>query len=342
MTCTILFLLLFSYDPRLTGKGIYHNQNMSSKRTILEISKEALRSDHDDEVKPSLNKIASSSKDGPTLALATYNIWFGSTGYEDQRMEAIIDVLRPHKPDIIGFQEVTSPLASIIFPLLESLGYSMIVQPFSSYGCAIASKVDQIIESGYHPFSNSKMDRGIVWALIRHNNRELLFTTSHLESYLSASENGGPEREVQLVEISEFCERCLRERAKVDLAIVTGDLNWDDERPRSNGDNQKLMSLLDETKWLDSYRHVNPKESGYTYDPKVNPMLNSGSVRRRFDRILLHTRELQKVHIHNVDIVGKDAIPGLTYIVPPTRFQGPKHRLVAPSDHFGLVTSISF
>jgi tyrosyl-DNA phosphodiesterase 2 len=342
--CSAIFLL-FPYVNKVSfGHSLLLNRGMSSKRSFLDASKKSFtesKSD-DEDVKPRRKRIAQSPDDIPALALATYNIWFGKTGFENQRMEAIIDALRPHAPNLIGFQEVTASLASIIFPLLESLGYHTIVQPFSSYGCAIACKVDQIIDSGYHPFSNSKMDRGIVWALIRQNNRELLFTTTHLESYLDASDNGGPEREVQLLEIAEFCERCIRERSTVDLAIVTGDLNWDDERPRSVGDNRKLISLLDETKWFDAYRHVNSKETGYTYDPKVNPMLGGGSVRRRFDRILIHSHDLQKVNVSRIDIVGKDALPGLKYVVPPTRFHGPKTRLVAPSDHFGLVSSITF
>lgn len=276
------------------------------------------------------------------LSIATYNIWFGTTGHEDRRMEAIVETLSPYAPDLIGFQEVTLNLAQLLCPLLESLNYHTILQPFGSYGCAIACKVDKVIQSGFYPFANSCMDRGIVWALVEKDGHEILFTTTHLESYIAASSTGGPEREVQLLEMTQFCERCLQERSTVVMAIVTGDLNWDDERARSAGHNRELISLVDGTKWVDTYRQVEPNGSGFTYDQKENPMLGGGKIRRRFDRILVHPRDEDRVRSISSTIVGHEALPGLCYVVPPTRFQGPKTRLVAPSDHFGLVTKLSF
>lgn len=322
---------------------------MSSKRGLDSAKNDdaiALLDGNDDE--PATKRIAQSpdsktqSSGSTDLSVATYNIWFGTTGYEDRRMEAILAALSPHAPTLIGFQEVTLELAKTLCPLLESLDYHTILQPFMSYGCAVACKVDEVIQSGFHPFSNTEMDRGIVWALVREHGREILFTTAHLESYFDASCTGGPEREVQLLEMTEFCERCVRERPTVELAIITGDLNWDDERVRSEGHNRKLISLVDSTKWFDAYRQVEPKSPGFTYDPEENPMLGGGSLRRRFDRILVHPRDGDKVGITSANIVGKEALPGLTYTIPPTRFHGPKTRLVTPSDHFGLVSKLNF
>lgn len=287
------------------------------------------------------SKMDSPRVDGHQLSIATYNIWFGQTGHEEERMEGIVENLAPHAPHLIGLQEVTPHLARLLCPRLESLNYHVILQPFGSYVCGIALKVDHIISSGFYPFPNSRMDRGIVWALVHQNGREILFTTTHLESFLSKEENGGTEREIQLVEMMEFCNRCMRERSTVDLAVITGDLNWDDERPRSIGDNQKLMSLMDSSVWIDAYREVEPTARGYTYDPVENPMLGGGSVRRRLDRILVRKR-LGKVQVDMVEMVGKDAIPDLSYMTPPSRFRKPQQRLVAPSDHFGLVTKLDF
>jgi endonuclease/exonuclease/phosphatase family metal-dependent hydrolase len=278
----------------------------------------------------------------PELSIATYNIWFGTTGHEDRRMEAILENLAPYAPNLIGFQEVTLNLAQLLCPLLESLDYHTILQPFRSYGCAVACKVDKVLQSGFYPFANSQMDRGIVWALVEKDDREILFTTTHLESYIDASSTGGPEREAQLLEMTKFCEQCLQERPTVAMAIVTGDLNWDDERPRSSAHNRELMSLVDGTTWIDTYRKVEPKASGFTYDQKENPMLGGSKIRRRFDRILVRSRDKDMLRVTSSTIVGKEALPGLSYVVPPTRFQGPKTRLVAPSDHFGLVTKLEF
>lgn len=323
---------------------------MSSKRAFASSSKndDVIDLTNDDDEKPALKRRTrsrgSKSKLSATteLSIATYNIWFGTTGHEDERMEAIVETLAPHAPHLIGLQEVTPRLAQMLCPLLESLNYHTILQPFGSYGCGVACKVDKVVQSGYHPFSNSKMDRGIVWALVEKDGREILFTTTHLESYLDSSSTGGPEREAQLVEMTEFCERCLRERSSTDMAIITGDLNWDDERARSEGHNRKLMSLISSSKWIDTYRQVEPTAQGYTYDPKENPMLGGGSLRRRFDRILVQKRGDDKAHVTSVEIVGKEALPGISYVIPPTRFRGPQKRPVAPSDHFGLVTKLEF
>jgi endonuclease/exonuclease/phosphatase family metal-dependent hydrolase len=275
------------------------------------------------------------------LCIATYNIWFGTTGYEEERMEAIIENLAPHTPHLIGIQEVTPHLAQLLCPKLESLNYHTILQPFGSYVCGIALKVDTIISSGFHPFGNSKMGRGIVWALAEQDGREVLFTTTHLESFLGEENNGCSEREVQLEEMVEFCNRCMRERSTLDLAVISGDLNWDDERPRSQGHNRPLMSLLDSTKWTDTYRELEPTGRGYTYDPVENPMLGGDNIRRRFDRILVQKR-VGKAEVDTVEMVGTEAIPGISYMTPRTRFRKPQRRLVAPSDHFGLVAKLTF
>ncbi len=343
-------LLYLSFDLWKRGP-LTLSSRMSLKRG-LDSSKNddsvGFQGENDSVGDPALKRIAQSpnSRTQPSIlteiSVATYNIWFGTTGHEDRRMEAILDALSPHEPNLIGFQEVTTSLAQTLCPLLESLNYHTILQPFMSYGCAVACKVDKVVQSGFHPFSNSEMDRGIVWALVHMNGREILFTTAHLESYFDASCTGGPEREVQLLEMTEFCERCLRERPTVAFAIITGDLNWDDERARGDGHNRKLLSLVDSTKWFDAYRQVEPQSPGFTYDPKENPMLGGGNIRRRFDRILVHPRDGDNVGVTSVNIVGKEALPGLTYTIPPTRYDGPKTRLVAPSDHFGLVSALEF
>lgn len=343
-------LLYFSIDV-WKSRSLTVSRRMSLKRALDSTRNDdsvSLQGENNSVGDPALKRIAQSpsSKLQPTplteISVATYNIWFGTTGHEARRMEAILDALSPHEPTLIGFQEVTPKLAQMLCPLLESLNYHTILQPFMSYGCAVACKVDSVLQSGFHPFSNSEMDRGIVWALVQVDGREILFTTAHLESYFDSSCTGGPEREVQLLEMIEFCERCLRERPTAELAVITGDLNWDDERARSDGHNRKLLSLVDGTKWFDAYRQVEPQSPGFTYDPEENPMLGGGNIRRRFDRILVHTRDRDKVGVSSVDIVGKEALPGLTYTIPPTRYHGPKTRLVAPSDHFGLVSALEF
>ena len=289
------------------------------------------------------------------LSLASYNVWFGPHSgplHDDKRMEGLVDALRQQEPHLIGLQEVTPELAAILGPLFLSVGYHLaVVQGTAQYGCAIAvhNEAVRVIDSGFSPYQTSQMGRGILWALVEvtinnDNKREVLFTTTHLESYIGPNHNGSSERVDQAKELALFCEYCLQERPSTSLAVITGDLNWDDERARSTGMDPKLLgNVIDASRWKDSWKESHPSDPGYTYDGQDSPMLG-GKLRRRFDRCLLHSRNNDQIQVDDALLIGKEALPGLTWRKPPhpmARSQAAKVVQVTPSDHFGLVATVN-
>lgn len=304
--------------------------------------------------------------DFSTFSICTYNIWFGEA-HPIVRMNHISHILsqqRP-RPTFLGLQEVTPYLLSIIGPLLKSLGYGRIMfQEGVTYGCALAVLTDDIdssasatvIRSGFEPYTNSCMARGLMWvhAKLKYTDIEILFTTTHLESYINKENDGSKAREVQLKEAVKFCfdwQSKYKVKSNSSSAmILTGDLNWDDERKRSAGINNPLLSVANEVVynqdilWQDSWLESNGAgHDGYTYDSKENPMLK-GNLRRRFDRCVIFSPS-RDIVTENSDLVGKNAIEGYNYRkeVPEWRYGKPtgnvtyQDRPLCASDHFGLV-----
>jgi tyrosyl-DNA phosphodiesterase 2 len=253
----------------------------------------------------------------------------------------------------------------MIGPLLKSLGYGRIMfQEGVTYGCALAVLTDGIdssasatvIRSGFEPYTNSCMARGLMWvhAKLKYTDIEILFTTTHLESYINKENDGSKAREVQLKEAVKFCfdwqsKYKLNSNASSAM-ILTGDLNWDDERKRSAGTNNPLLSVANEVVynqdilWQDSWlESKGAGHDGYTYDSKENPMLK-GNLRRRFDRCVIFSPS-RDIVTENSDLVGKDAIEGYNYRkeIPEWKYGKPtgnvtyQDRPLCASDHFGLV-----
>ena len=333
-----------------------------------------------------------------SLNVATYNIWFGPP-HPQARMKQIASELISSNPTVIGLQEVTPELAQMLSPHLTKSGYKFHFQDDGSYGCALAIKTAptkinddnqqqycEILKTGFLPFQNSIMGRGLLWAHVRilnHNTTanlsidvsnssseiEFLFTTSHLESYMAnyptrGQTYGNTEREVQLQQACHFCESFFNDHPNVQMALVVGDLNWDDERKASQGSNQRLLSIIDEKKWKDAWLEgvfVNrfPKEDGkegYSYDSRRNPMLK-GNLRRRFDRILFCSKSVNSTNmlhasknkliasLDSISMIGKSVIEGLVWkkVVPLWGKPGVvniQERPLMPSDHYGLLASI--
>ena len=331
------------------------------------------------------------------IRMATYNIWFGEP-YPKERMEKIASILTaPPLPNFVGFQEVTPELSSFLFPLLKDVGYELHVQENVTYGCAIAvmTRISldcigicngwniqqpqqkhhlelRIIKKGFLPYQETIMSRGLLWVNVElvstlptcSNSINILFTTTHLESYMSnypsfgQRYDGVSQRQSQLFEAASFCESF----PNVNIAVITGDLNWDDERKRTTKNaviNETLLSIIDKEKWKDAWlegknigiiREDDCRE-GYTYDSKVNAMLR-GNLRRRFDRCLYHFRRnkesldnetLVDASLMEVFLLGKKHIEGLTYRKKIFKWGTSEIKdiialPVLPSDHFGLMT----
>ena len=311
------------------------------------------------------------------LSICTYNIWFGPP-CQKERMSEIFSLLTTRGeaiPVLLGLQEVTPYLGEqCLFPLLRSAGYHILSQDIegTGYGCAIAiltsrtgnSGRAKVINSGFYSYSQTIMDRGFVWveAKIMPENcsdesehdcdgTHVLFTTTHLESFMPNYQgqgkpyNGASQRESQILEASEFCKDYIKKMPSRSIALITGDLNWDDERKKSKGVDKPLLSVIGNEEWIDIWLKSRPENEGYTYDAKKSPMLG-GNLRRRFDRCLVYQKEEEGISKPQIDIkkahlIGIEPIDGLEWKKEVIKWRGGstgeyKVLQVLPSDHYGL------
>ncbi|KAF8723283.1 hypothetical protein HU200_021801 [Digitaria exilis] len=82
----------------------------------------------------------------------------------------------------------------------------------------------------------------------------------------------------------------------------SGDMNWDDK-----GDGP--FPLQDG--WIDAWVELKPGDDGWTYDTKANGMLSGNcKLQKRMDRFLC---KLEDFKIDNIEMIGKEAIPGISY-----------------------------
>ncbi|KAF8720469.1 hypothetical protein HU200_023714 [Digitaria exilis] len=269
---------------------------------------------------------------GKTFKIMTYNIWFREDMELSRRMDAIGDLIKHHNPDLICFQEVT-PFIYLLMQKSEwwqrykcLLSQEAILKP---YFCMQLSKVP-VEPSECIPFHNSIILRELCIATVSTGEiTNLVVATTHLESPCPAppkwDQMYSKERVDQAKKSLEILGGCRN-------AILCGDLNWDDK-----GDGP--FPLQDG--WIDAWVELKPGDDGWTYDTKANGMLSGNrKLQKRMDRFLC---KLEDFKIDNIEMIGKEAIPGISY------FKDKKVRKeiqtiqlpVFPSDHFGLVLTIT-
>ena len=215
---------------------------------------------------------------------------------------------------------------------------------FLPYGVALAVHQSlTFLDGSWKPYRYTKMDRGFIFArCCLPNGLTCVATSTHLESFNGKDDNGSPARQNQLLEMEEFCNKHIEEKT-ADLAIMMGDLNWDDAR--KNPDDPVLDDVLTSVEWKDAWLETNHLRStvdakkGFTYDPKLNPML-AGSLRRRFDRCLIRKARHIQTNLVSTALVGTEALPGLSHQKTNPYNNSVRTVPTAPSDHFCVVTQI--
>ena len=320
---------------------------------------------------------------------ATYNIWFNMQANPDERMMALAQTLLEQKNRsddspllFIGFQEVTAALWATLKPAMESMGYRMFCQEEAvfggHYGCGLAVLVREgdgssngvkIIQQGFQPYRPeiTCQSRGFLHVRVQlpdEKKTQVLFTTTHLESFLPPGQvgpekyTGSKQRRQQVQEMELFCHHHMKRFPDLSMAIISGDLNWDDERIQSVGEDKPLLSLLSSKEWTDTWFPIRDRKrqavmgkngkvkkkdepTCFTYDAKENVMLG-GSLRRRFDRILVRSRDGVNITVSDIALIGRDRIGDTTW-TKESNFMGRVSSKVvplAPSDHFGYVASL--
>lgn len=161
-------------------------------------------------------------------------------------------------------------------------------------------------------------------------NKPLVVATSHLESPCPAPPTWNQMFSKERVDQAKEAMNLLKKNSNV---IFGGDMNWDDKLdgqfPLSDG-------------WMDAWAELRPGENGWTYDTKSNQMLSGNrTLQKRLDRFVCHLRDFR---ISKIDMIGMEAIPGLSHIKEKKVRKEVKmlELPVFPSDHYGLLLTISF
>jgi tyrosyl-DNA phosphodiesterase 2 len=180
-------------------------------------------------------------------------------------------------------------------------------------------------------FSNSRMGRKLLIADVNIGDAiELVLATSHLESPCPSpptwDQMFSKERVAQAIE-------SLSLLGAFRNVIFCGDMNWDDK-----GDGP--FPLPDG--WIDAWTELKPGENGWTYDTKANVMLTAN--RKLQKRLDLFVCKLSDFQVDSIEMIGREPIPGLTHI-KERRVRNETRQLqlpVFPSDHFGLILTITY
>ncbi|VVA91025.1 unnamed protein product [Arabis nemorensis] len=280
--------------------------------------------------------VASASDSGTassSLKILSYNVWFREDLELISRMKAIGNLIQLHSPHLICFQEVTPEIYEIFSKSnwwkAYSCSVSVDVARTKGYYCMLLSKVG-VKSFSCKSFRNSIMGRELSVAEVEVPGRKpLVLATSHLESPCPGPPKWDQMFSRERVQQAEEAIEILRANTNV---VFGGDMNWDDKLDGK-------FPLPD--KWVDVWEVLKPGDSGFTYDTKANPMLSGNrSLQKRLDRIFCR---LDDYKLGGIEMVGKEAIPGLSY-VKEKKVRGAVKELelpVLPSDHFGLLLTIS-
>ncbi|MCD9645265.1 hypothetical protein HAX54_034091 [Datura stramonium] len=284
-----------------------------------------------DLVEQESGKTFSTSK-SKVLKILTYNVWFAEIEMR-KRMKALGDLIVLHSPDIICFQEVTPEIYDIFqnsgWWKMYSCSVSNVMEVTRGYFCMQLSKL-AVKSYSCRPFSNSIMGRELCIAEIEvQKDMTLVVATSHLESPCPGPPKWDQMYSKERVEQAKEAMELLERKRNV---VFCGDMNWDDKL-----DGQ--FPLFDG--WIDAWGNMKPEEIGWTYDTKSNKMLSANrTLQKRLDRFVC---KLQDFCISDIKMIGKDAIPNLTYIKEKKVKSEVKKLIlpVLPSDHYGLLLEIS-
>ncbi|KAI4298708.1 hypothetical protein L6164_032234 [Bauhinia variegata] len=274
-----------------------------------------------------------SSKVISSLKILSYNVWFREDLELHKRMKAIGDLIQSHSPDFICFQEVTPNIYDIFkqsswWDVYRcSVSYEMASS--RPYFCMVLSKLP-VKSFNSRPFSNSIMGRELCTVEVEDGSgKPLVIATSHLESPCPAPPKWDQMYSKERVQQANEALNLLKKNPNV---IFGGDMNWDE---KSDGE----FPLQDE--WIDAWSLQRPKENGWTYDTKSNQMLTGNrTLQKRLDRFICSLRDFK---ISSIDMIGMDAIPGVSYNKEKKVRKETKQLVlpVLPSDHYGLLLTIS-
>lgn len=237
------------------------------------------------------------------LKVATFNVWFGEL-QQSVRAQALGEILAGEDLDIIALQEVTPVFWEVLRSQVWTEGYSFSIASggdISGYSNLLLSRVPK-----------SEFERVRLWSYqdrhidLLHLSERVSIGTVHLESIRH-------NREIRCTQLSDIFSSFSPA-----LALLMGDFNFDD------GSEEESFRP---TNFVDAWTQLYRADLGPTIDTQHNLMLRAQSLRdkrARYDRIWIDKTVFRVTGIRRI---GTDFIAGQSEIWP--------------SDHFGLVASLS-
>ncbi|CAM0902367.1 unnamed protein product [Alopecurus aequalis] len=245
------------------------------------------------------------------IKFMTYNVWSNEHVAVYRRMQAISDLIARHDPDVIFLQ-----LSKFYAEESESVGKfrKQMISGHTEPRSLVSVLLDLERSKDYTPAPHTY--RSVTW------DKSVRVATCRLPGPTPADA-----RCMDRLDGASTFFKYAREYDDCNV-VLAGDMSWDEDLdgpfPYSGG------------VWLDPWCELRGDDDsgGWTYDVVANPMLRGRKPeRKRPDRFFCKLREFA---LDSIEIVGVDAIPGVTYIDDKGSVLP-----VLPSHHFGLVLTIS-
>ena len=304
------------------------------------------------------------------FTLMTMNIWGLSKNQMDKythmnkRMHKISNLIKDKSPDIVCLQEMSSSSFSMIDKLISPKYYRS-ENNFLSNSSMISKRQRTLETFGYFKYRPQKVEVISIGGNISYENSTLVTTYPNLvifNIYVQAGSNHSPGQKDNASHYS----RCRREQfqmihqhikkvPKNKKIILCGDFNCHLD---GNYNDWTELKQIHAMKLTDTFRTLHPKLHGFTEDTKINSMRwNTKFITKqfRFDGILVKGLKPQQA-----SIIGKKPFllnqKETQLVLQFLKKQGlqQKHSQIIyaddkkknlywwPSDHFGIITKLSF
>eukprot|EP01083_Nonionella_stella_P220907 789858_1 len=263
------------------------------------------------------------------LLFLTWNVWFKEEVALRERIAAIGECVKRHRPHVIAFQEVTVNILHLMWSSDWFKEYKCSVPTtriLPTYFVMILSRLPLRGSPNVNKFACSQMQRELVQCQIDLRGFKVTVATTHLESPVNKFMGGKDdlftgERKTQIKESFKILD-------KQPLVVFGGDMNWNDNPKRKRNDGPVPLP----SGWTDCWLTKHPNSAGFTYDGRANQML-ANYLQSRLDRVFV-----KGIEVESVKMIGTEAIPGVTYEKKSRKTV--KTLPVYPSDHFGLLCKL--
>lgn len=280
------------------------------------------------------NELKVTKPKSTTLKIMSYNVCSREEYPIYKRMHAISGLVELHSPQLIAFQEITLK----IYTIFQSSSW------WKDYHCSISKEEASdrqcycILLSKYNlteimntPLGYSKMGRLSVAKIKFGKNKSLVIASGHLKSPCPDPRDPNSQNHKFAQERKLEANEALSILKKHPNVIFCGDMNWNEKT-----DGQFPLP----PEWIDAWNKLKGKGKGkvgkgYTFDTQSNKMLGGHQyLRKRLDRIFCNLKA-KDFRVDKIAMIGKEAISDVT-------FKSKKKNLpVLPSDHYGLLLTVS-